>query len=140
MTHTWLFFALGSAVFAAMTALFAKVGVTGVNSDFATFIRTIVIFFVSAIILTIKNEWQRPDSLSSKTILFLILSGIATGLSWLCYFKALQLGPASRVAPVDKLSVVMTMLLAFIFLGEKVGFKEIVGGAMIATGSIIIAL
>ncbi len=138
--NTWQFFAFGSAFFAALTAIFGKMGVSGINSDLATLIRTVVIVFVTAFVVSLRSEWQRLDSISPKTILFLVLSAIATGLSWLCYYRALQMGPASRVAPVDKLSVVMVMLLAFIFLKETVGLKEVIGGCLITAGAIIIAL
>jgi transporter family protein len=140
MFGSWQAYALGSAFFAALTAILAKVGVKGVNSNYATFIRTIVILFVLILFLSLRNEWQRSGSLSVRTLLFLCLSGVATGLSWLCYFRALQLGPASRVAPVDKLSVVITMLLAAFLLGEKLGAKQIIGGVLIALGSLLMAI
>ena len=114
----WQIFAFGSAFFAALTAIFGKIGVSGINSNLATLLRTIVIVLVTALIVTFRSEWQRPEIISSRTWLFLVLSAIATGLSWLCYYRALQVGPASRVAPVDKLSVVLVMFFAFIFLKE----------------------
>jgi transporter family protein len=114
----WQLFALGSAVFAALTAIFGKIGVAHINSNMATFIRTVVILGVSALIISWRSEWQPPTTLSRHSLLFLVLSGVATGLSWLCYYRALQLGPASKVAPIDKLSVALAMLLAFLFLGE----------------------
>lgn len=111
MTHDWLYWALASALFAALTAIFAKVGLQGVDSDFATFIRTVVIIIALIAFLTYSGKWQPLDSLSSKNWLFLILSGLATGLSWSAYFKALQMGNASQVAPIDKFSLVLVTLL-----------------------------
>jgi transporter family protein len=137
---SWQMFALGSAFFAALTAIFGKIGVSGINSNLATFIRTIVILFVTAGIISLRGEWQKPESFSTRTILFLVLSGIATGLSWLCYYRALQLGPASRVAPIDKLSVVIVMILAFVFLGESLTWKTTLGGLLIAAGAVLLAL
>jgi len=135
----WRLFALGSAIFAALTAIFGKIGVTSINSNLATFIRTVVILLVTAALLTMRKEWQTPESLDTKALTFLILSGVATGASWLCYYHALQLGPASKVAPVDKLSVVFVIFLAFLFLGEKVTLKTLLGGLFIALGSLILA-
>lgn len=140
MINNWQFFAFASAIFAAMTAIFGKIGVSEINSNLATFIRTIVILLVTALILTFRGEWQRPETITLKPLFFLILSGVATGFSWLCYYRALQLGPASRVAPVDKLSVVFVMLLAFLFLQETVGVKELFGGVLITAGAIIMVL
>ncbi|QLY26946.1 EamA family transporter [Bdellovibrio sp. KM01] len=137
--NNWLIYAIGSAVFAALTAILGKIGVEGVNSNLATFIRTIVILLVAAALISFRGEWQRADSISTKTYVFLILSGIATGLSWLCYYRALQLGPASKVAPIDKLSVVFVIILALIFLGEKLTLKTAVGAGMIAIGSLVLA-
>src|SRR5271155_3970612 len=99
MNLDWRAYAVGSAFFAALTAISGKIGVADINSDLATFLRTIIILFMSALVIWVRHEWQRPDALSSKGVLFLVLSGIATGASWLCYYRALQLGPASRVAP-----------------------------------------
>ena len=140
LLNNWQFFAFASAFFAAVTAIFGKIGVSEINSNLATFIRTVVIVGVSALVVTIRSEWQRPDTISSKTILFLVLSAIATGCSWLCYYRALQFGPASRVAPIDKLSVVLVMLLAVLFLKESLSFKEVIGGVLITLGAILIAL
>ena len=137
---SWLPFALGSAAFAALTAIFGKVGVESINSNFATFIRTLVILVATALVLTWRHEWQRPDSLSRRGVAFLILSGVATGLSWLCYYRALQLGPASKVAPVDKLSVALAILLAIVFLGERPSAAGLLGGGLIVAGSLILAL
>ena len=140
LLNTWQIFAFGSAFFAALTAIFGKIGVSEINSNLATFIRTVVIVGVTGLIVTLRSEWQRPETISSKTILFLVLSAIATGCSWLCYYRALQFGPASRVAPIDKLSVVLIMLFAFLFLKESVTAKEIIGGLLITSGAILIAL
>lgn len=138
--QSWQLFAFGSAFFAALTAIFGKVGVSGINSNLATFIRTIVILIVTALIISFRSEWQKPESIDSKTILFLALSAVATGLSWLCYYRALQLGPASQVAPVDKLSVVLVMIFAVAFLGESLSLKAMLGGGLIAAGAILIAM
>ena len=135
----WRIFAIGSAIFAALTAIFGKVGVSSINSNLATFIRTIVILGVTALILTFRKEWKAPDNIDSKSIYFLILSGIATGASWLCYYRALQLGPASKVAPVDKLSVALTIILAVLFLGEQLSLKTVIGGLLIVIGSVVLA-
>ena len=123
MNWDWRAFALASALFAALTAIFGKVGVSEMNSDLATFLRTLVILLVTALLIWSRDEWQRPGNLSVKGVLFLILSGVATGLSWLCYYRALQTGPASRVAPIDKLSVVLVVLFAMLFLGERLTWK-----------------
>jgi transporter family protein len=140
MLPTWVYFALGSAFFAGLTAIFGKLGVTGINSNLATFLRTIVVMLFSGGIVFSAREWQNPFAFSRKTLIFLILSALATGASWLCYYRALQLGPASKVAPVDKLGVVFAMVLAFVFLGEKTEFKTVIGGLMIMAGALIIAL
>lgn len=137
---SWALFALGSAFFAALTALFGKLGVAGINSNMATFIRTIVILAVTAGILSMRSEWQKPASISSYSWLFLVLSGIATGLSWLCYYRALQLGPVSKVAPVDKLSVAMAIVLGIAFAGERLTWPVAIGGALIVAGSVVIIL
>jgi transporter family protein len=136
----WQVWALGSAFFAALTAILGKVGVSGINSNFATFIRTIVILLFTAGLLSARGEWQRLGTVSRHSLLFLILSGIATGLSWLCYYRALQLGPASRVAPVDKLSVALAIVLAVVFLGETLTWKLALGGSLIVVGAVILAL
>ncbi|HEX9159185.1 MAG TPA: EamA family transporter [Rhizomicrobium sp.] len=136
----WRIFALGSAFFAALTAIFGKVGVSEINSDLATFLRTLVILAVTALILFARQEWQRPDTLSAKGLLFLILSGVATGLSWLCYYRALQTGAASRVAPIDKLSVIFVVLFAVSFLGERLTWKVGLGSVLITLGAVLMAL
>ena len=139
MNLDWRVFAIASAFFAALTAIFGKVGVSDMNSDLATFIRTVVILLITAMLIWARHEWQRPDTLSAKGILFLVLSGAATGLSWLCYYRALQTGPASRVAPIDKLSVVLVVLFAVLFLGEKLTWKVGLGSALISAGAILMA-
>lgn len=136
----WRYFALGSAVFAALTAIFGKIGVSSINSNLATFIRTVVILIVTAAIISFRKEWKTPESLDHRSLLFLVLSGIATGASWLCYYRALQLGPASKVAPVDKLSVALVIVLAILFLGEQPTLKTILGGLLIAAGSIVLVV
>lgn len=136
----WLVFALGSAFFAGLTAILAKVGVEEINSNLAALVRTVVIFAVTALIVTVRREWQPPDKVSAKSLTFLCLSGIATGLSWLCYYRALQLGPASLVGPVDKLSVVFVIVLACLFLSEPLTPKVVLGGSLIVAGVVVLAL
>lgn len=137
--NDWRVFALGSALFAALTAIFGKIGVSSVNSNLATLIRTIVILAVIAIIVTFRKEWETIGSLNKNSLVFLVLSGLATGGSWLCYYHALKLGPASKVAPVDKLSVVFVLIMAVLFLGEEINVKAIIGCLLIAAGSFILA-
>ena len=136
----WRLFAIGSAFFAALTAIFGKVGVAEIDSDLATFLRTLVILLVTALFISARHEWQRPGSLSTKGVIFLVLSGAATGLSWLCYYRALQTGPASRVAPIDKLSVIFVVLFAVSFLGERLTWKVGLGSALITLGAVLMAL
>lgn len=136
----WLVWALLSAVFAALTSILAKVGIEGVDSDLATLIRTFVILIVLGIFVLAADKWTNPLSLSPKTLTFLVLSGLATCASWVCYFRALQLGDASKVAPVDKLSVVLVALLAVAFLGERPSVKDWVGIALVGAGTIVLAL
>ncbi|MFC4526000.1 EamA family transporter [Dyella halodurans] len=140
LRESWLLFALGSAFFAALTALFGKLGVAGINSNLATFIRTIVILLVTAGILSLRNEWARPTGLPNSSWVFLVLSGIATGLSWLCYYRALQLGPVSKVAPIDKLSVAIAIVLGVLLLGEQLSWSLVIGGGLIVAGAIVIAV
>ena len=140
LRESWLLFALGSALFAALTALFGKLGVVGINSNLATFIRTIVILIVTAGILSLRQEWAKPAGLPLHSWLFLVLSGIATGLSWLCYYRALQLGPVSKVAPIDKLSVALAIVLGLVFLGERPSWPLLIGGVLIVAGAVVIAL
>lgn len=137
---SWQVFALGSAVFAALTAILGKIGVSDLNSNLATFIRTIVVLLVSAVLISLRKEWVRPDTLPFKSILFLTLSGIATGLSWLCYYRALQMGPASRVAPIDKLSVVLVVIFSVLFLAEPLTWKVGVGTVLITAGVVFMAI
>lgn len=140
MGMSWIGWAILSAVFAAATALLAKVGVAHVDSNLATAVRTsVVVVFAWAIALALGKHGELP-MLDRRTVLFLSLSGLATALSWLCYFRALQLGPASRVAPLDKLSVPLVMVLAWLLLGEKLNTASIVGGALIAAGAMVMAV
>ncbi|MGQ9847077.1 MAG: EamA family transporter [Bacteroidales bacterium] len=136
----WQVWAVLSAIFAALTAIFAKVGIEKINSDFATFIRTIVILFVLGIILFSTNQFQSLKTVSQKSLVFLVLSGIATGGSWICYFRALKLGNASQVAPIDKLSVVLVAIFGVMFLGEKLTMFDWIGISLIASGAVMIAL
>ena len=136
---SWQVWALLSAGFAALTAIFAKVGTEHVNSDFATFIRTIVILLALGAILVGTGQWQPLGSVSGRSYLFLVLSGLATGGSWICYFRALKLGDAARVAPIDKLSVVLVAVFGVAFLGEKLSLPNWLGVAFIATGAILVA-
>src|SRR5712691_10759652 len=132
---SWQFWAALSAGFAALTAIFAKIGVENVNSDFATFIRTIVILCALAAILVGTGQWQSPGTVSARSYSFLVLSGLATGGSWVCYFRALKLGDAARVAPIDKMSVV----LGAVFLGERLSTPNWLGVALIAAGAVLVA-
>jgi bacterial/archaeal transporter family protein len=140
MNLGWKVFALGSALFAALTAIFGKVGVGQVNPDLATFMRTVIIMLVSAIIVTVRGEWGRPGSFSGPGAMSIALSGAATGLSWLCYYRALALAPASRVAPVDKLSVVFVVLLSALLLNEQVTWKVGVGAGLVTLGAVVMLL
>ena len=137
---SWQAWALLSAVFAALTAILAKVGVQNINSDFATFVRTIVVLLALAAILGVTGQYQRLDSVPLRSYLFLILSGLATGASWVCYFRALKLGNASLVAPIDKLSVVLVALLGVTFLGEKLLLRNWAGIILIAIGAMLVGL
>lgn len=140
MSNEWIYWALASAVFASLTAIFAKVGLQGIDSDFATFIRTLVIVFALILFLTYTAKWQPLSSLSGKNWLFLVLSGLATGASWLAYFKALQMGNASQVAPIDKFSLVLVTIFAVLFLGERPSQQEWVGIGLVAAGVLTLAL
>jgi bacterial/archaeal transporter family protein len=135
----WQAWAVLSAIFAALTAIFAKVGVENVNSDFATFIRTFVIIGCLAAFLAATGQFQSLGTISTKTYVFLVLSGLATGASWVCYFRALKLGDAARVAPIDKLSVVLVAVFAVAFLGERPSVPSWAGIALIAMGAILVA-
>jgi transporter family protein len=137
---SWQLFALGSAFFAGLTAILGKVGVKEINSNLATLIRTVVILGVTALLVTARGEWEPLNKLSRQGVTFLCLSGIATGLSWLCYYRALQNGPASMVAPIDKLSVAFVIVLGVLVLGEPLGWKVIVGGSLVVAGAVVLAL
>ena len=136
----WVFWALLSAVFAALTAIFAKIGIQGVDSDLATLIRTWVILVVLTGIVLALGKWSNPLKLSGKTLGFLVLSGLATGASWICYFRALKLGEASKVAPIDKLSLVLVALFAVAFLGERPSGREWAGIVMVGAGVLVLSL
>ena len=136
----WKYYALLSALFAALTAVFAKIGVKDINSDLATAIRTSVILFITWGIVLVGNHTAEVKGISGHTWIFLVLSGAATGLSWLFYFKALQVGDVSRVAPIDKLSVVLTICLSFLFLKEPVSLRVIIGALLITRGSIVMLI
>ncbi|CUX72040.1 MULTISPECIES: EamA family transporter [Agrobacterium] len=136
---SWPFWALLSAGFAALTAIFAKIGVENVNSDFATFIRTIVILLAAGRMVYSTGNWQQPSSVSTRSWLFLVLSGFATGASWICYSRAWKLGDAARVAPIDKLSVVFVSIFAVLFLGERLTLPNWLGVVMITGGAVLVA-
>ena len=138
---SWKILALGSAFFAGLTAIFGKLGVEGLNSNLATLIRTIVILVITAAIVSFQGEWRFPSKpLEFRPVMFLVLSGIATGFSWLLYYRALQLAPASLVAPVDKLSVAFAMVLGVLFLGEPVTYRLIIGGLLVVSGTVVLIL
>ena len=136
----WSIFALLSAIFAALTSILAKVGIEGVNSNLATAVRTIVVVLMAWFMVFATGNQNGIVDISKKSWIFLILSGLATGASWLCYYKALQLGEASKVVPIDKLSIVITIVLAFIFLGEQITLKTLIGCCLIVTGTFIMIL
>ncbi len=136
----WLIWALLSAVFAALTAIFAKVGLDGIDPDYATLFRTLIILAVLAAFVAATGKWTSPGALSGRNWLFLTLSALATGASWVCYFRALKVGDASQVAPVDKASVILVALFAFVFLGERPNLREWSGIALVAAGVIVLAL
>ena len=135
----WFFWALVSAVFAALTAIFAKVGLEAVDADLATLVRTVVILVVLAGFVYFAGKWRNPFELSSRTWLFLMLSGLATGASWVCYFRALKIGEASKVAPVDKLSLLLVAMFAVLFLNERPSVREWVGILMVGAGVFVLA-
>jgi transporter family protein len=139
MNLSWQLWAVLSAAFAALTAIFAKVGVEGISADFATFIRTVVIVVALCAMLSGTGQWQSLGAVSGRSYLFLVLSGLATGASWLCYFRALQLGDASRVAPTDKLSVVMVAIFGVVCLGETLSLPNWLGVALIGAGAVLVA-
>ena len=136
----WVLFAVLSALFAALTSILAKVGIEGVNSNLATAVRTVVVLGMAWVIVFITGTQGGIFEISRKSWIFLILSGLATGASWLCYFKALQMGEASKVVPIDKLSVVITLLLAFVFLHEQFTFKSAFGAALITAGTLVMVM
>lgn len=138
--NSWFFYALLSAIFAALTAIFAKIGIRDVDSDLATLVRTVIIVFVLGAFVWLTSKWSNPFALSSRTWLFLVLSGLATGASWVCYFRALQIGEASEVAPVDKFSLVLVAMFAVLFLGERPSGREWLGIALVSTGVIVLAM
>ncbi len=137
---SWFFWALLSAVFAALTAIFAKIGIQNVNSDLATLVRTAIIIILLSAFVWLTGKWSNPFALSGHTWLFLGLSSLATGASWICYFRALQMGEASKVAPIDKLSLILVAIFAFVFLGERPTAGEWLGIAMIAGGALVLAI
>ena len=137
--NSWQFWAVLSAIFAALTAIFAKVGVEGINSDLATLIRTVVVLVTLSLILFATGQFSQPGPIAAKSWLFLLLSGLGTGASWLCYFRALKLGPATLVAPIDKLSVVLVALFGVVFLGERPSLNGWLGIVLIAAGAVLIA-
>ena len=136
----WLVWALLSALFAALTAIFAKIGLEGVDSDYATLVRTAVIIVVLGTLVMVTGKWRNPATLSSRSAIFLVLSALATGASWVCYFRALKIGEATRVAPVDKLSVVLVAIFAVIVLGERPSLKDWLGILSINVGVILLSL
>jgi bacterial/archaeal transporter family protein len=138
-TPTWFFWASLSAVFAALTAIFAKVGIQGVDSDLATLVRTAIIILVLSAFVALTGKWSNPFELPARTWIFLSLSALATGASWVCYFRALQIGDASKVAPVDKFSLVLVAIFAVAFLGERPTLREWSGIAMVAGGVLLLA-
>jgi bacterial/archaeal transporter family protein len=137
---SWQVWAILSAVFAALTAIFAKIGVEDINSDLATLIRTVVVLFSLALILFATGQFNQSGPISTKSWIFLVLSGLGTGASWICYFRALKLGPATLVAPIDKLSVVLVALFGVVFLGERPSLNGWLGIVLIATGAVLIAV
>lgn len=137
---SWQFWAVLSAVFAALTAIFAKVGVAGINADLATLIRTLIILALVAGIVAATGQWQSPSSISTRSWMFLVLSGFATGASWLCYFRALKIGEAAKVAPIDKMSVLLVAVIGVMFLGEKLSWANWLGIALIAAGAVLVAV
>lgn len=136
----WIVFAVLSAVFAALTSILAKVGIDGVNSNLATAIRTVVVLVMAWVMVFITNTQNGITSIDKKSWIFLILSGLATGASWLCYYRAIQIGEVSKVVPIDKMSVVITLVLAFVFLHENFTVKSVIGSVLIAAGTLVMVL
>jgi transporter family protein len=139
-TSSWIVWALLSAIFAALTAIFAKIGIQNVDSDLATFLRTIVVVFCLGLFVVMTGKWSNPAELSRQTWLFLTLSALATAASWTCYFRALQIGPASQVAPIDKLSVVLVAVFAYAFLGERPSLRDWFGIGLVAVGVVVLSI
>jgi len=137
--HSWVFWAILSAVFAALTAIFAKIGIQDVDSDLATLVRTAIVIITLSCFVWFAGKWSNPFRLSAKTWIFLALSGLATGASWVCYFRALQLGDASKGAPIDKFSLVLVAIFAVMFLGERPSFKDWTGIGLVASGVLLLA-
>jgi transporter family protein len=137
---TWFAWAILSACFAALTAIFAKIGLEGIDSDFATLVRTVVILLVLAGFVAYAGKWSNPLALRPRTLAFLVLSGLATGASWVCYFRALKLGDASKVAPIDKLSVLLVAVFAVLFLGERPDAREWIGISLVGIGVLVLGL
>ena len=140
MSFSWQAFAIASAIFAAMTAILAKIGVAQMNSNMATLIRTVVILLVTAMIISARSEWQKPSGGSWVGWACLVASGVTTGLSWLCYFRALQMGPVSAVAPIDKMSVALVIVSGWLILGEPFTLKGAIGGSLVVAGALVLAL
>ena len=136
----WFIFAILSAIFAALTSILAKIGIEGVNSNLATAVRTIVVVLMAWLMVFVTGSQNGFMDISKKSWIFLILSGLATGISWLCYYKALQIGEASKVVPIDKLSIVITVALAFLFLGEQITLKTLIGCSLIVAGTFVMIL
>ena len=136
----WFIFAILSAIFAALTSILAKIGIEGVNSNLATAVRTIVVVLMAWLMVFVTGSQNGLMDISKKSWIFLILSGLATGTSWLCYYKALQIGEASKVVPIDKLSIVITVALAFLFLGEQITLKTLIGCSLIVAGTLVMIL
>jgi transporter family protein len=139
-TSSWFIWAVLSACFAALTAIFAKIGLEGIDSDFATLVRTVVILLVLAAFVVYAGKWSNPLELRPRTQIFLVLSGLATGASWVCYFRALKIGEASKVAPIDKLSVVLVALFAVMFLGERPAARDWIGIFLVGAGVAVLGL
>lgn len=139
-SHDWVAWALLSAVFAALTAIFAKVGLEGIDSDYATLFRTFVILLLLALLVGAMGKWRSPADLPGRAVTFLVLSGLATGASWVCYFRALKVGEASRVAPIDKFSVVLVAIFATAFLGERPSLRDWSGIFLVTSGVVVLSL
>jgi bacterial/archaeal transporter family protein len=140
VTQSWVFWALLSAVFAALTTVFARIGVAGIDADLATLLRTVLILLLLAVLVWVRRKWLNPALLPTRTLMFLALSALATGASWVCYFRALQIGRASQVAPVDRLSLVLVALFAVAFLGERPAVPDWVGIGLVTAGVLVLTL